>query len=207
MWLRHRRRCAGHTWEVDEFLIPTGYERTLPPGVQLAVRSRRREMAARARGRVLDLGGADSHRGIWGDQPDVDDVVLLDGPGDPQLLALTRDDTFDTVFSVFGFVSAPDLDATVRRVREVLAADGDVLFLEPARRAGFTGRVQRAIAPGLALGTGWRIDRDIPRSLRDGGLSVVDVDRFTMATTQWWMRVGVQGRAHHALPLHRPDPT
>ena len=205
--LHHRDPPVGNTEAVEDYLIPTGYERTLPPGVQLSVRQRRRTLARAARGRVLDLGGAESHAGLWGERHDLGEVVLLDGADDPQLASLARGDHFDTVFSVFQLATAPDLAATVRRVRDVLAPDGHLFFIEPARRPGMTGRLQRAMAPALALTSGWRIDRDIPVALREGGLSVVDIDRFTMPTTALWMRVGVEGRAHHAVTAHRPDPS
>lgn len=201
-----RRLACGTLGTVDEHLIPSGYERTLPPGVQLTVRARRRTLAERAQGRVLDLGGANPHQDLWAERSDVDEAVVLDGAGDPRLLALARAGApFDTVFSVFQLVSAPDLDATVRRIRDLLAPGGNLLFLEPARRPGLTGRFQAAIAPALAMATGWRIDRDVPLALRTGGLSVVDIERFSMPTTQWWLRVGILGRAHHAIPAARPD--
>ena len=183
----------------DPPLVPTGYERSLPPGVQSTVRTRRRALAARARGRVLDLGGSGAHAGLW-DAARLDDVVLLDGSSDPTLVELAHaDERFDTVVSVFQFAAAPDLAATLARVARVLAPEGRVLFLEPGRLPGIAGRSQRVLAPALALTAGWHVDRDIPMALRRARLSVTDLERHRTATTQWWLRTVVEGSAHHAL--------
>lgn len=177
----------------------------LPPGVQLLVRSRRRVLAGRARGRVLDLGGADSHASLWASHTrtgDEDrDTVRLGVDFEPQLARLVdAGEQFDTVFSAFRLVAVGDLDATLDRLSGLLRADGQLLFLEPARRTGSTGRAQRLAAPGLTVTTGWRIDRDIPAALRAAALSVTDLERHRSGTVQWWLRRIVEGVAHHALP-------
>ena len=176
-------------------LLPTGYERSLPPSVQSTVRTRRRALARRARGRILDLGGSASHAALWDAE-----VVRLDGSSDRTLVELAQaDEQFETVFSVFQFAGAPDLAATLARVARVLAPDGRVLFIEPGRLPGIAGRSQRVLAPALALTAGWHLDRDIPMALRRAHLSVTDLERHRTATTQWWLRAVVEGSAHHAL--------
>jgi SAM-dependent methyltransferase len=183
---------------VDTPLVPTGYERTLPPGVQATVRARRRAAAGRATGRVLDLGGSEAHRRLWR-STDVD-VTLLNGSGDPAVRRLAEEDArFDTVFSVFQLASAPDLAATLARLARVLAPGGRLLFLEPGRLAGMAGRTQRLLAPAMAATAGWRLDRDVPMAVRRAGLTITDLDRHRVATTQWWLRSLVEGTAHHAL--------
>lgn len=196
-------------WETaaiaDSMLVPTGYERTLPPGLQLTVRTRRRVLARRARGRVLDLGGAEAHAALWGAAREVTEVVHLDRSTGRRrdlgrVAALAAEgQRFDTVFSVFQLASAPDLDQALAGVRDVLAPDGIVLFLEPARLTGATGRAQRLVAPSLATATGWWVDRDIPAALRASGLSVTDLERHRSNTVQWWLRSLVEGTAHPSL--------
>lgn len=186
-------------------LLPTGYERTLSPEVQLTVRARRRALVHGARGRVLDLGGADTHRTLWSGVPDVDEVTVLDGAADPRLSALAVEGgRFDTVVTVFQLVAAPDLDTTLGRVADVLDGAGQVLFLEPSRLVGLPGRLQRLVAPPLGRFTGWRPDRNVPMALRAAGLSVTDIERHRVPTVQWWSRVLVEGTAHHALPPRPP---
>jgi SAM-dependent methyltransferase len=182
-------------------LLPTGYERTLPPGVLSTVRARRQALADRARGRVLDLGGADRHATLWGAR----EVVRLDCGADPRLDRLTgRDERFDTVFSVFQLSAAHDLASTLAQLRQVLAPEGVVLFLEPGRLVGLAGRSQRVLGRAVAATAGWHLDRDIPMELRRAGLSVTDLERHRAPTTQWWLRIVVEGTAHHSLvpPRH-----
>lgn len=174
----------------------------LPPNVQVAVRSRRRALARRARGAVLDLGGAESHGALWPDLGVTDVVVTADAASDPgrELSALADSGArFDTVFSVFRMAAVADLDELLDRVRHVLTDDGRLLFLEPARRGGSLGPVQRLLAPGITLATGWRVDRDIPATLRAAGLSVTDIERHRTSTVQWWLRSLIEGAAHRAL--------
>jgi SAM-dependent methyltransferase len=180
-------------------IIPTGYERTLPPEAQLLVRARRRLLLARASGRVLDLGGADAHRARWADAGDR--AVVLDGAADARLDRLVADgERFDTVVSVFQLTASPDLDARLDQVGALLGDEGRLLFLEPGRLVRAGGRVQRLASPAVAAVTGWRVDRDIPGSLRQAGLSVTDLERHRVRTLQWWLRQVVEGTAHRALP-------
>lgn len=181
-------------------IIPTGYERTLPPEAQLLVRARRRQLVRRARGRVLDLGGADAHHALW-DQVPGPDVVVLDGAADPRLGQLAETGaTFDTVVSVFQLAASADLEAQLVRLRSLVGDAGHLLFLEPGRRIGLGGRVQGAVAPGVGALTGWRVDRDVPMALRRSGLSVIELERHRVATLQPWLRQVVEGTAHRALP-------
>lgn len=182
----------------DTPLVPTGYERTLPPGAQTTVRARRRATAGRATGRVLDLGGSDAHRRLWRSS-DVE-VTVLDGSGDPAVRRLAEDGArFDTVFSVFQLASAPDLAATLARLTSMLAPDGRLLFVEPGRLAGLGGRTQRLLAPAMSVTAGWHLDRDVPMALRRAGLTITDLERPRVPTTQWWLRSLVEGTARHAL--------
>lgn len=185
-------------------IIPTGYERTLPPEAQLLARARRRELVRRAGGRVLDLGGADTHHSLWDDRPGGAAAVVLDGGDDPRLADLVAaGERFDTVVSVFQLAASDDLPALLGRVRDLLGDEGRLLFLEPTLVPGRTSRLQRLAAPGVAAVTGWRTDRDVPMALRRAGLSVTDVERHRVPTLQPWLRQLAEGRAHRALPPSR----
>lgn len=180
--------------------IPSGYERLLPPTVQLTVRTRRRALARRASGRVLDLGGSTAHDVLW-DRPGVE-VTAVDGADDPALLRLVdADHRFDAVLSVFQLTAASDLAGTLSRISRVLDDDGRLLFLEPTRIPGrVLRRAQRFVAPVVDVAAGWRVDRDIPAEIRRAGLSVTDVERHRSNTVQWWLRALVEGAAHRELP-------
>lgn len=172
------------------------------------MRARRRALTRRARGRLLDLGGADMHRTLWDRAAGVSDATVLDGPSDPRLASLAAAGArFDTVVSVFQLATTPALDATLRAVRSVLADDGNLLFVEPGAQVGLTGRLQRMVAPPLGGVTGWRADRDIPMAMRAERLSVTDIVRHRVPTLQLWLRQVLEGTAHHALaPGDGADP-
>jgi hypothetical protein len=191
---------------VEPGIIPSGYERTLPPEVQLLVRARRRRLVGRATGRVLDLGGSGTHQGLWAGVPGADEVLVLDGGDDARLTDLAGGSTrFDTVLSVFQLAATADLRATLELIRQVLDGEGRLLFLEPARLVGAGSRVQSVLAPAYGTLAGWRPDRDIPMELRAAGLSVTDVRRHRATTLQWWVRRLVEGTAHHALEPARRE--
>lgn len=182
---------------VDTHLIPTGYERTLPPGVQMTVRARRRVLAGRARGRVLDLGGADSHRSLWTTLPRVADVVRVHDTDSALDRLIQQGAKFDTVFSVFAIASAARMEPTLRRFRSLLAPDGRLLFLEPVRQVRLAGRIQSLAAKPVAVTLGWHPDRDIVGELRTAGMSVIDLEHHRLRTTHWWVRSISEGVAHH----------
>lgn len=176
--------------------------------MQTTVRTRRRALAGRAWGRVLDLGGSEAHPSLWNGhrgaaastRESAGATTVLQGSADPTLARLASGpDRFDTVVSVFQLASAPDLAATLHHIASVLAEDGQVLFLEPGRLPGFAGRTQRLLSPVMAVTTGWHVDRDVPMALRRAGLSITDLERRRVTTTQWWLRSLVEGTAHHAL--------
>lgn len=188
-------------------IIPTGYERTLPPDAQLLARARRRALVRRAGGRVLDLGGADTHRSLWAHRPGGAEAVVLDGGDDPRLVELVAaGERFDTVLSVFQLSASGDVPALLDRVRDLLGAEGRLLFLEPSRIPGRTWGLQRIAAPGVAAMTGWRADHDVPMALRRAGLSVTDLERHRVPTLRPWLRQLVEGRAHRALLPSRGAP-
>lgn len=177
--------------------IPTGYERVLPPQVQLLVGARRRELARRATGRVLDLGGAESHRRLWADAG----AVVLDGGDDPRAGELAgAGERFDTVVSVLQLSASRDPVSLLQHLRTLVGDEGCLLFLEPGRLVGASGRLQRFAARPVRLATGLHVDRDVVDVVRGAGLSVIALDRHRVPTLQPWLRVLVEGRAHRALP-------
>lgn len=187
--------------------IPTGYERALPPSMQLTVRARRRFVFERARGSVLDLGGATSHDVLWSRLTSaIDDVEIVDGADDPALRRLVRaGERFDTVVSVFQLATADDVAATLSRLRRLLHDDGTLEFLEPSVSPGIAARGARLFGPATQRFVGWRPDLDIPATLRRGDLSVIDLDRHRAPTMQPWLRGLVEGTARHQQPAARSD--
>lgn len=84
-----------------------------------------------------------------------------------------------------------------------LAPDGELRFLEHVDRVRWPGLVQRAADPLWSrYAGGCHVDRDVPAELRQAGLFIPDLERFTMPTLMPVLRPWVQGRAVH--PLAQP---
>jgi SAM-dependent methyltransferase len=180
-----------------------------------ALGDRRRHLLAAARGRVLDVGaGTGANLAHY---RDVDTVVALEP--DPAAARRLRQrveeavvpvevveagigdavfDTapFDTVVCTFVLCTVPDLDAALTRLRELLAPDGRLLFLEHIRSPGMWGRVQRLATPAWrAVVPGCHLDRDTLGALRRTGFVVTDCEHFTMPFVHSRMGAAVQGAA------------
>jgi hypothetical protein len=166
-----------------------------------ALSSRRRKIAGRARGRVLDLGGWADHLGEYRLGDEVESVTMLDGPGDVRAgtgredpPGVTRIDAaldslaasglgpFESIVSLIRLPLVEDLDGFFRTVFELLAEHGCLYFVEPVRRSGRAGRV---LAVGGRLGRvagGLHLDRDLPAEIRRRGMVVTDLARFEVPT-------------------------
>ena len=198
--------------------FPTGYERRLPPAALLVLRDRRRGLLQAASGRVLDLGGCDAHVPLLATSG-ATSVVVLTTPEergarlrrraeeapievevrDASLADLaSAKEQFDTVISVLQLSRENDLVAALRTVRELLAPEGRLLFIEPTVERGVTARVQHLLGRATQLTSGRRPDRDITGCARAAGLLVTDCERLTMPTL-WPFRAFAEGVAR--IPL------
>lgn len=102
------------------------------------------------------------------------------------------------VVSAGALCSVEDMARTCTALSSCLAAEGQVQFLEHVDRVRWPGRIQAAIDPlWRRCSGGCHIDRDIPAALRQAGLFVPDLERFTMPTPVPFLRPWVQGRAIH----------
>src|SRR3712207_5173522 len=114
-------------------VLPSGYLRRLPPRARTVVREHRRRLLRNVGGRVLDLGGDPAHRPLY---PTSAEVVVRDGDG-----------PFDHIVSILHLSAVQDPEAEVARIRELLAPDGSLVFLEPVSDTGLGGRAQHLVAP------------------------------------------------------------
>lgn len=170
---------------IADSLVPPGYLRRLPPRARTVVREHRRRLLREVGGRVLDLGGDPAHLPLY---PASAEVVAGDGDG-----------TFDHVVSILHLTGVADPAAELDRVRERLAADGTLVFLEPVIDPGLGGRGQRLVAPVVGRLTGWRPDRDVPALVRDAHLVMSEQVRTPMPRYLWPLTELVEGRAHHRV--------
>lgn len=181
-------------------LIPTGYERLLPPTAQMAVHARRRDLAARAQGRVLDLGGSESHRTMYrGTGPD--EVEVLDGPDLDAVTALAdAGRRFDHVVSVCTIVRAEDESALLGAVGRLLDDDGRLLFVEPVPTGGRLRPLSRLAGPIAQVAGGFHLGRDPVQSIRDADLTICDVRRDRIAALRWPFHHLASGSARRTRP-------
>ncbi|HUW01182.1 MAG TPA: hypothetical protein VMW08_02395 [Acidimicrobiales bacterium] len=166
-------------------LIPTGYERLLPPNTQVAVHASRRAVAQMLSGRVLDLGGAASHLTMHR-RSQIQTSVVLDSPDDPRLVELAEGKSrFDHVVAVCALSRTTDLDATLAAVKTVLAPGGRLHFVEPVSTSGRVRTLSRLARPVVAAAAGFHLERNVVQEIRDAGFTICDIHRERSTTWKW----------------------
>ncbi len=170
----HRRALAAAEVKGNAFSAAI-YEPMLSLGERRGMARRRRELLARATGRVLEIGAG---TGLNLDHyPDhVEEVVLAEPQADmaarieakldsrsataPAARLVTapaerlpfEDGSFDTVVSTMVLCTVNGLDASLDEIRRVLAPDGKLLFCEHVRAdSGLLGRAQDLLARPWAV--------------------------------------------------------
>lgn len=186
----------------------------LPIELAPALASRRRSVAARTCGRVLDLGGWADHLSAYRLGAEVESVTMLDrvgdvragtGRGDPD--RVTRVDAsfdslaeqgmgpFDSIVSLTRLPLVENLDRFFDTVEALLADGGSLHLLEPTCRSG---RVGRLLAVGGFVGRmagGLHLDRDLPAEIRRRGMIVTDLTRFEVPTVSAPLRPFIEAVA------------
>ncbi|GII06099.1 class I SAM-dependent methyltransferase [Planobispora takensis] len=111
------------------------------------------------------------------------------------------DAAFDAAVVALVLCSLPDVPAALAELRRVLAADGQVRFLEHVR-ADTPGwaRVQDVLDATVwpYLAGGCRTGRDSLAEIREAGFAVTDLERFLMAETRSPASFFVRGTARPA---------
>jgi hypothetical protein len=143
------------------------------------VRRRRSAVLAAATGRVLDL-----------DTPGaltlVEAAVTEDVPDDER---------YDTIVCTCRLIVVPDLGRAAVGLSRLLAARGELHLIEPVNRPGSVGLVTSSAGAVLPAVSGLHLARDVPGAVRATGLTVIDLERFTIPTLVWPLRRFVQARA------------
>ncbi len=183
----------------------------LPMELAPALRSRRRSVAGRATGRVLDLGGWADHLESYRLGAGVESVTMLDrigdiragtGRADPD--GVTRVDMgvdalaaeglgpFDSIVSFIRLPLVDDLDRFLETVVALLAENGNLFFVEPVRRSGHLGGALALSSRLRRVAGGLHLDRDLPAEIRAHGLVVTALDRFEVPTVSAPLRPFVE---------------
>jgi len=151
----------------------------------MAVHTGRRAVAQTLSGRVLDLGGAESHRTMHR-RSQIETCVVLDGPDDERLVELaTRESGFDHIVAICALSRAADLDATFAAVKAVLAPGGRLHFVEPVSTSGRIRTLSRLARPVVAAAAGFHLERNVVQEIRDAGFTICDIHRERSATWKW----------------------
>jgi SAM-dependent methyltransferase len=199
---------------------PAPIEQVMTPVDQALLRSHRRRLVQRARGRVLELGGAGGVNLEHYRTSEVSSVVVVgaEGPSRDRLArsAARRglpgfelvdqraldamDGCFDTVVATFTLSARNDLVADLRSLADRLTPAGRLLFLDhsPRRPPGLATELSRPLWRLLA--DGFVAGRDLPGALRTSGFIVVDLERFGLPTLTLPLRSCVAGVARVQRP-------
>lgn len=195
---------------------PAPIEQVMTPVDQALLRQRRHRLLQQARGRVLELGGAGGVNLVHYAAAQVTEVVVL-GPDAQGRIRLERaaarlpltvtvrgpdelDGGFDTVVAAFTLSARIDVEADVRLLAPLLGPDGRLLFIDhsPRRPPGRTVELSRPLWR-LAAG-GFVPGRDLPAAIRNGGFTILSIERFGLATLTLPLRSCVAGMARSQRP-------
>lgn len=102
---------------------------------------------------------------------------------------------YATVLSVAELVRFPDLVLALTGIDRLLSADGELVLVEPVHHAGVAATVIASCWSRYSALSGVHVERDVPAAVRSVGLDITDLERFTMPTAVWPLRLFVEARA------------
>jgi SAM-dependent methyltransferase len=167
------------------------YDRAVARAERAGIADARRKLLSGTRGRILEVGAG---TGLNVEHYPAGSDVTYTEP-DPHMAKRLRargvdvvevgaealpfaDESFDTVVSTLVLCTVPDVPASLREIRRVLAPGGRLLFLEHVRAAPGSKLERwqdRLHGPWHALAGGCNCNRDLPASLAAAGFSIEDV--------------------------------
>ncbi len=175
------------------------YDRGLKATEEAGLREMRRELLAKAGGRVLELGaGTGVNLGLYPDA--IEDLVMIEP--DPFMAKQLRvklvesvrtatvietsaerlpfdDGSFDTVVAMLVLCTIPDPAAALAEAARVLKPGGQLLFVEHVRAEdpGLARWQDRLEKPWRFLGDGCHCNRDTVATISDSRFELVEVER------------------------------
>jgi hypothetical protein len=155
---------------------------SFPRGVNRCLIERRVHLFAALEADVLDLS-----------QPAARAAVVDAARGDE------IDRRYDRVVSVAELVRFPDLVQALTGIDRLLADDGELILVEPVHHPGPAATLFASmwvVHPALA---DIHVERDLGLAVRTIGLTVTDLERFTMPTAVWPLRLFVHARVRRII--------
>lgn len=196
------------------------YDRCFKAAEEAGLRDMRRNVTARAQGRVLEIGaGTGLNLELY--PLDVSDLTLVEP--DPHMVKQLRkrvadldsaarvveapgeklpfeDNSFDTVVVTLVLCTVPNPSATLAEVKRVLEPDGQFLFLEHVRspESGLAKWQDRLEKPWRFLGDGCHCNRDTEAAIEVAGFALGDVEHPQLPKAPPIVRPMAKGSARPA---------
>lgn len=155
----------------------------LPEVVEERLAERRTQLDRHVHGDVLDLR-----------DPEARESVLAAAQS---RVAPTR--RFDTIVSIVELVRFPDVTLALEGIARLLTPDGAFLFIEPTRHPSAASPLLATLWSSHPAVAGSHLERDVPRAVRAAGLVISDLERFTVPTSVYPLRVFAHGRSLHSV--------
>jgi ubiquinone/menaquinone biosynthesis C-methylase UbiE len=193
------------------------YDRSMAKVEKAGLRAHREGLLAAARGRVLEIGGGTgANLAFYGAA--VESVTITE-PEAPMLKRLNKlatarapltkvlhapaedlpfdDDSFDTAVSTLVLCTVNDQPRTLRELRRVLRADGQLLFIEHVQSADarLAHKQDRMNGLNRFVGQGCNCNRPTLRSLKAAGFDITTVEHTELTKAPSFLRPLVVGIA------------
>jgi hypothetical protein len=106
---------------------------------------------------------------------------------------------YDLVVSVAELIRIPDLAMALSGIERMLTPEGELLVIEPVHHPGTSATIFASFWLAHPAIAGTHVERDVARAVRSVGLVLTDLERFTMPTTVWPLRLFIQARARRSF--------
>jgi hypothetical protein len=102
---------------------------------------------------------------------------------------------YRAIVSVAELVRFPDLVLALTGIEHLLSDDGHLWLIEPVHHPGSSATLLASLWAMHPIIAGIHLERDVALAIRTVGLSITDLERFSMPTTVYPLRLFIQGRA------------
>lgn len=133
-------------------------------------------------------------------------VLDLDEPGAVDLVEAAGVTTatlprFDAVISAVALPRFADLGLAAHGLYRLLEPGGELWLIEPVAHVGALARLRATWWSASRLTRGHHLEREVPLALRSTGFTITDLERFSMPTKIWPLRLFIEARARRELPI------